>query len=157
VRLHVRNAPERTAKLLRHPSREGCRVLAARADFFIPKKDADQFAKGEAFRLKDLYNCEVVEAGTNFVEAEYLADEGLVEKKVQWVPCNEQAVAARLLVPGELLDENGKYRKDSLGVLEGYCEPECRKLKKGDVVQFERVGFAVLDDERRMAFILTSK
>ena len=69
----------------------------------------------------------------------------------------EQAVAAKLLVLGDLLDENEKYRKESLETLDGYAEAECKKLKKGDVVQFERVGFAILDDERKMTFILTSK
>jgi len=158
VRLHVRNAPERAAKLKRHPAEgSGMRTLDARNDFYIPKRDADLLAKGEMFRLKDLYNCKVVDAGTNFVEAEYVSDEGAVEKKVQWVPQGKQAVAAKLVVLGELLDENEKYRKESLETLEGYCEQECRTLKKGDVVQFERIGFAVLDDEKKMAFILTSK
>ena len=158
VRLHVRNAPERTAKLKRHPSRDdGVRVMAAKNDFYIPKRDADSLSAGEVFRLKDLYNCKVVDCGTNFAEAEYVSDEGTVEKKIQWVACDEQAVAAKLLVLGDLLDENGKYRKESLETLDGYCEAECKKLKKGSAVQFERVGLAVLDDERKMTFILTSK
>ncbi|MFA6329598.1 MAG: glutamate--tRNA ligase [Candidatus Micrarchaeia archaeon] len=158
VRLRVRNAPGREVKLRRHPTAEnGLRTLVAKNDFYIPKRDADALAKGETFRLKDLYNCRVADAGTNFVEAEYVSDEGAVEKKIQWVPQGEQAVAARLLVLGELLDDNEKYRKESLETLEGYCEQECRKLKKGDMVQFERIGFAILDDEKRMSFILTSK
>lgn len=158
VRLHVRNATERTVKLRRHPAEgSGVRKMEAKNDFYIPRRDADLLSNGETFRLKDLYNCRVVDCGTNFVEAEYVADEGVVEKKIQWVPQGEQAIAARLMVLGELLDENEKYRKESLETLEGYCEAECRKLKKGDVVQFERIGFAVLDDEKKMTFILTSK
>jgi len=158
VRLHLRNATERTIALKRHPSVDaGVRTLVAKNDFYIPKHDADLLAKGETFRLKDLYNCKVVDSGTNFVEAEYVSDEGAVEKKIQWVAQGEQAVAAKLMVLGELLDENEKYRKKSLETLEGYCEAECRKLKKGDIVQFERIGFAILDDEKKMAFILTSK
>lgn len=158
VRLHVRGAPGREVLLKRHPSADsGLRTLVAKNDFYIPKRDADLLSKGEAFRLKDLYNCKVVDTGTNFVEAEYVADEGAVEKKIQWVAHGEQAVAARLMVLGELLDGNEKYRKESLEVLEGYAEPECRTLKKGSVVQFERIGFAVLDDEKSRTFILTSK
>jgi len=157
VRLHVRNATERQVNLKCHPSAEaGVRTLVARNDFYVPKRDADLLAKGEMFRLKDLYNCKVVDCSTNFVEAEYVSDEGAVEKKIQWVPQGEQAVAAKLLVLGELLDADEKYRKESLEILEGYCEADCRKLKKGDIVQFERQGFAILDDEK-MAFILTSK
>jgi len=158
VRLHVRNSTERQVKLKRHPSAEaGMRTLVAKNDFYIPKRDADGLSKGETFRLKDLYNCKVIDCGTNFVEAEYVADEGAVEKKIQWVPQGEQAVAAKLMVLGELLDADEKYRKESLEVLDGYCEADCRKLKKGDIVQFERQGFAILDDEKKMAFILTSK
>jgi hypothetical protein len=91
------------------------------------------------------------------VEAEYVADEGTVEKKIQWVGRDGRAVAAKLFVLGELLDENGNYRKESLEVLEGYAEEDCKTLKKGCVVQFERIGFAVLDDEKTRTFILTSK
>ncbi len=158
VRLHVRNATERTVTLKRHPTEDrGVRTIIAKNDFYIPKRDADLLSKGETFRLKDLYNCKVMDCGTNFVEAEYSSDEGVVEKKIQWVAHGEQAAATKLLVLGDLLDENEKYRKESLETLEGYVEAECRKLKKGDVVQFERVGFAVLDDEKKMTFVLTSK
>jgi glutamyl-tRNA synthetase len=159
VRMHVRNAPQKAAQLRRHPSADaGVRTISTASDFYIPKHDADGLSAGEAFRLKDLYNCKVVDAGKNFVEAEYSSDEGAVEKKIQWVVAdNGRAVACRLTVLGELLDENEQYRKESLEVLEGFCEEDCKRLKKGDVVQFERVGFAILDDEKKMSFILTSK
>ena len=31
------------------------------------------------------------------------------------------------------------------------------KLKEGDVVQFERFGFCILNDKKRMSFIFLSK
>ena len=35
---------------------------------------------------------------------------------------------------------------DDASVTEGLCEVDCKDLKVGDIVQFERFGFARLDE-----------
>jgi hypothetical protein len=58
-----------------------------------------------------------------------------------------------------LLNEKGEFNADSLRVEKGKCEAACGELKKGAAVQFERVGYAVLDDAganaTRKRFILS--
>ena len=157
VRLHVRGTTPREAILKKHPINDaGTRKLIAKDSFYIAGSDAEKLAIDETFRLKDLYNVKVLDKGTNFVEAEFAGDEGTVARKLQWVPNDGQAVPAKLLAVSDLLDSEENYRPESLVELDGYCEMDCKKLQKGDAVQFERVGFAVLDDEKKMVFVLST-
>jgi hypothetical protein len=91
------------------------------------------------------------------LEGEYAGEELTAEsKKIQWVAAQE-AIDAELVVVGDLLDERGEFNAESLKTLEGKCEAACAELKKGTAVQFERVGYAVLDDANaaRKRFILS--
>ncbi len=161
VKLHVLGAPKELSelRLRRHPVAElGERTISVSGEFYISQADADGLSEGEEIRLKDLYNVRVLKTGTNFVEAEYSATTGAVGKKIQWVPgSNGAAVPARLVVPSELLDDNGNFRPESLRVFDAFAEPECRKIAQGEAVQFERVGFARLDDREKMTFVLSTK
>ncbi len=70
------------------------------------------------------------------------------DKKVQWVFA-DGAVKTKLLVPGELLNKSGEFNEASLKEVSGYCPPSVLELNEGDVVQFERVGFARLDQKTK--------
>ncbi|MFH1056587.1 MAG: glutamate--tRNA ligase family protein, partial [Candidatus Micrarchaeota archaeon] len=157
VKVLVKNSKETFAKIPKHPSdkEKGYRVLHAQKDFFLSKKDADVLEKGETFRLKELYNVTLLEKSPNGLVCEYAGKE-LKEntKKLQWVPA-ENAVACELVIVGDLL-EGEELNKKSLVVESGFCEEECKKLAEGTVIQFERVGFARLDDSKKMRFILST-
>jgi glutamyl-tRNA synthetase len=144
--------------LKNHPKKPemGERKVSAQNVFYVPAADADALAVGETFRLKDLYNCVLGEKKPDMLVAKYDADEGLAARKIQWVNC-DTAVSCKVKVPRDLLDENGNYRADSMGEDEGVCEPSCRELQDGAVVQFERYGYARLDKkgENGLVFVFS--
>ena len=158
VKLIVDNAPEKEVSIKNHPKKPemGGRKLSVGGEFYIAGSDADALTLQETFRLKDLYNLVVKEKGAGFVRASHDADEGLAAKKIQWVPF-ETAVPCKVKLPGDLLDENGNFRENSMGEDSGFCEPSCRELKQGAIVQFERYGYARLDklEERGLVFIFS--
>jgi glutamyl-tRNA synthetase len=158
VRLHVKGAQKAEVSLRKHPIADrGWRKITAGDSFYIAKKDAEPLAVGESFRLKDLLNAKVTDKGKNFVEAEFVSREGVMQKKIHWVPNNGQALPARLLAPSELFDERENFREESLVTVDGYCEPECKAVRRGESVQFERVGLAVCDDDKKLAFVLSTR
>lgn len=158
VKLTVSGAPQKEAVLKNHPSKQemGGRKLTAGSTFFIAGPDADALQVGELFRLKELYNLTVTEKTSDGIVAKYEADEGIAAKKIQWVPV-ESAVQCKVKVPHDLLDEKGNYRQDSLTSDEGFCEPSCRELPDGAIVQFERYGYARLDkkEDNSLVFIFS--
>jgi len=153
VELVVDGIKKGEVKLRKHPTEKlGERAVEITGRFFISGSDAKNLKKGDKFRLLDLCNVRLIEKG-RVLRGEYFGEEGMEEVKIQWVP--EKHLKAQVLIPSELfIDE--KFNKNSLRVEEGYCEPECGKLKKGSIIQFVRYGFCILDDERRLRFILTN-
>ncbi|VVC00248.1 Glutamate--tRNA ligase [uncultured archaeon] len=158
VKLTVEGAPAKEAVLKNHPTKKemGERKLAAVNTFWIPGADADALIVTELFRLKELYNVTVTSKNADGLVGKYEADEGIAAKKIQWVPV-ESAVACKVKKAGDLLDEKGAYRADSLSEEAGYCEPSCRELADSAVVQFERYGYARLDkkEEHGLVFIFS--
>jgi len=158
VKLTVTGAPAKEAVLKNHPSKQemGDRRMNAGSSFFIAGPDADALQVGELFRLKELYNLTVVEKTADGIVAKYEADEGIAAKKIQWVPV-DAAVQCRVKVPHDLLDDKGNYRADSMTADEGFCEPSCRELPDGAIVQFERYGYARLDrkEDNGLVFIFS--
>lgn len=158
VKLTVTGAPAKEAVLKNHPSKQemGSRKLSAGSSFWIAGPDADALQMSELFRLKELYNLTVVSKGADGIVAKYEADEGLAAKKIQWVPI-ESSVQCRVLVPHDLLDDSGNYNPNSMTEDAGFCEPSCRELPDGAVVQFERYGYARLDkkEDNGLVFIFS--
>ncbi|MDP3742449.1 MAG: glutamate--tRNA ligase [Candidatus Micrarchaeota archaeon] len=105
---------------------------------YVPKTE---IVNGGEMRLKGFASVKIKGKAGNVIEK-------IPEKKVQWVFV-ENAVKTKLLIPGELLNENGDFNEDSLKELSGFCPPSVLELKEGDVVQFERVGFARLDKKTK--------
>ena len=69
----------------------------------------------------------------------------------------ETAVACKVKVPKDLLDEKGEFNPNSMAEDNGYCEASCRQLPDGAVVQFERYGYCKLDkkEEHGLVFIFS--
>jgi len=153
VELLVEDVEKGEVKLKKHPTENlGERTLEITGKFFISGSDAEKLKKGDRFRLLDLCNVKLVEKGKT-LKGEFIGNEGMEERKLHWVP--EKHVKAQVLVPSELFIGE-EFNKDSLRVDEGFCEQECGKLKKGSIIQFVRYGFCILDDEKKMSFILTN-
>lgn len=146
VKVFVEGAPAKKAAIRNHPTKKGMgeRVVEAGSVFYIPAADADSLGVGETFRFKELYNLVVLEKAPEGIKAKYDADEGLAAKKLQWVD-EKSAVPCVVRIAGDLLDESGNFRADSMKEERGFCEPSCRELPAGSIVQFERYGYARLD------------
>ncbi|MFA6531097.1 MAG: glutamate--tRNA ligase family protein, partial [Candidatus Micrarchaeia archaeon] len=168
VKIKVKNAPEQKALLKMHPKNEslGTREIETDGELFIPKRDFDLIAEGETFRLKDLYNAKMIEkktgasteAKTNNTKASgncEFAGDGMVEKKIQWV--TNENVKCEVLIPKDLVDGEGKFREDSLEIVNGICENACLELNIGDIIQFERFGFCRLNKKTKtkLVFVLS--
>jgi glutamyl-tRNA synthetase len=132
VRVRVEGAVPVTAKALLHPADEkrGYRTLEFIRDIYLPRSELAQGAG--AIRLKDLFNIDPEGWGSGIVRytGESLAEAR--EKKtpiIQWLPA-EKAAPCILRTPE--------------GDVQGLCEPGV-KNEIGNVIQFERVGFARID------------
>ncbi|MFO8132969.1 MAG: glutamate--tRNA ligase [Thermoplasmatota archaeon] len=145
VAVHVEEAPETSVALPHHPSRDlGERYIETGTLFYIPGGDAQAIAEGDIFRLKDLYNVEVLETGDDGIGARYAGDELLPgTAKLQWV--TEEHVDMEVWRPGALVGDDGSWNPDSLPVDRGIAEEAARHLSRGDIVQFERYGFVRVD------------
>lgn len=157
-KLAIAGAPAKEAVLHNHPKKPemGERKMAAGENFFIAGNDFDALQMHETFRLKDLYNLTVTAKDVEGIVAKYEGDTGLAAKKIQWVPI-ESAVSCKVKIAKDLLDENGNFRADSLVEETGVCEPACRELSEGDIVQFERYGYVRLDkkEENGLIFVFS--
>ncbi len=147
VHLIVKNAPEETAALKYHPSipELGERTIKTNGEFFIPGDDAQKISSKDVFRLKDLYTVKVDAADSKVIHASAVKPE---EKdslpKFQWV--TQINIPAEILIPGALIDKDENPLPNSLQVVKGLCEEECKNIKKGEVAQFERFGFVKITE-----------
>lgn len=142
VRVKVEDAPETVARPPLHPDDDrGEREIRVEDAVYLESDDVPD--EGERLRLKSLYNVEVVSTdGTPVVR--YIGDDlSLVRDEgvdvVHWLSALEdETVDATLRTP----------EGDETGVVEAAARHE-----RGNVVQFERVGFArVEEDEPLVAF-----
>ncbi|MBU0586487.1 glutamate--tRNA ligase, partial [Candidatus Micrarchaeota archaeon] len=143
VRLKIVGAKPTDCQLKSHPSKDmGMRTIHVADSVYVPKEDFDKIGDGEIFRLKDLYNVKMISKKN--AEAEFAGD-GMVEKKLQWVA--DDYVKTEIIVPNDLLNENGEYNEKSLEIIQGYAEKSITELKEGETIQFERFGFCKLDQK----------
>lgn len=134
LKLHP-NHPERGVRVIELDEREG------ELQVYVPGDEVGRLAEAGRFRLMGLFNVELVEVGEE-LRARYAGDE-LIDPKIQWVPAG-RGVRVKVYVPGRLF-RGDELEPDSMRVEEGVGEEACRRLKPGEVVQFERYGFVRVD------------
>ncbi|MFQ5910129.1 MAG: glutamate--tRNA ligase [Thermoplasmata archaeon] len=127
VKIHLVGKPEdlRVAQAPFHPDfgERGSRPLDVSRDIvFVAKDDLDANV-GKEVRLKDFCNVVLGE------EAEFVSAEVKDIPKIQWSDAE---------VPVKVIMSDGS-------ILEGYGESTLQNAKPGDIVQFERIGFARID------------
>lgn len=143
----------RTIELPVHPKLDnGKRKIEVGKKLFISSSDAQKINVGDIFRLKDLSNLKLNKKEKNKMICEY-SEKSDPQIKVQWV--SEQKIDTTILIPKDLLDENGEFDPESLQKINGYSELDCLNLKVGDIIQFERFGFCRLDkkDKDKLQFV----
>ncbi len=137
VRAVVGGAPHRIAQAMLHPgdASKGTRALSFEGAVMLPGTD---IVPGAAMvRLKDLFNVKITWDGTvsSFAYGgDALADARAVKAHIiQWLPAQQTLPCTLVTMEGEL---------------KGVCEPAVAK-EKGNVVQFERIGFVRIDEVDR--------
>lgn len=109
-----------------YPDR-GNRILNFNKSVYLAKDDV----KNGVFRLMDAVNVNIEKDKISYHSTSFEEARNVKAKIIQWVPLREN-IKAKIIM-------------DDASIKEGLCEADCKNLKVGDIVQFERVGFARLD------------
>jgi glutamyl-tRNA synthetase len=144
VRLMVKDVPrDFTAKLPLHPDHpeRGYREIAVKPEngkvsFNVSSGDFELFKKGSVVRLMELFNVKVTRASKKDVDAVFQSQSyedarRLSAPLIHWLPV-DMGISCDAVMPNASLAK-------------GVAEDECRKLRQGDIVQFERFGFVRID------------
>jgi glutamyl-tRNA synthetase len=137
IKLSIKGAPMTVVKNPLHPSykERGAREYnltpdaSGNIEVYISKKDSLELSDGETIRFMNLFNVKIKKDAAGMF-ADYVPGKILDVKKIQWVA---EHLEAELVTPE--------------GTLKGYCEKAAASVNVGDVIQFERVGFARLDSK----------
>ncbi|MFN7990701.1 MAG: glutamate--tRNA ligase [Candidatus Micrarchaeia archaeon] len=152
VELELSGLGDRTIELKAHPKKDmGIRSIQVGERVFISGSDAAGLKEGDIFRLKDLCNVLLVRKGGTL--AGTVAEDSMVERKIQWVGSDRQECT--VLIPKDLLDGKGEYDPGSLVHVKGFCEGPASLHPPGAIVQFERFGFCRLDRKDPLTFIFS--
>lgn len=133
VKIAVADCPQENfgEEILRpkHPDYEerGNRTLVFDEEVYIPKADCTDGIS----RLMDAVNVEIKGDDVIFHSKSFEDAREAKARIIQWVPAD--AIKAKVVM-------------DDASIVEGLCELDCKDLKVGDIVQFERFGFARLDE-----------
>ena len=135
TKIHIKGAPELKAKLPLHPNGElGFREYKTEQEFLIPNQDFE-IMQNRNYRLMHVLNFKSEEVlkveprDFSFVSQEQ--DSNIDVKFIQWLGADWDNINVSVRMPDN-------------SVVKGLGEPELKKLKVGNVVQFERFGFVRL-------------
>lgn len=132
-KIKIANAKPMNVKVPLHPDDEkrGYRSFKTDDEFYIQ----DALKKGKIYRFMHLFNFK----DNKFLSSEH--DNKLNAQLIHWLPFSKDLVKVELLMP------DGKLVK-------GLGEALLNKIKEGQVVQFERIGFARLDkrEDNKLVF-----
>lgn len=131
-KITIKDAPELKVNVPLHPdSRErGSRIFRTKQEFYIQ----DELKKNVPYRLMHLFNFK----NNSYISTE--KDDALGAKLIHWLPVSKEIADAEILMP-------------DASVVKGVAEEGVKKLKEGDVIQFERVGFCRFDRKEGNKFI----
>ncbi|MEM2886981.1 MAG: glutamate--tRNA ligase [Candidatus Bathyarchaeia archaeon] len=147
IRLRIKSIPltEVTARIPFHPNKEdmGYREIKVKVkdgvvELYISKSDTVILATGNVVRLIGLFNINPISVSDKIVEAvwhsrSYEEAAKLRARLIHWVPIEEN-VAIRVVMP-------------DASESSGYGEKLCETISLGEVIQFERFGFAKFDSK----------
>ena len=94
---------------------------------------------GKILRLMDAVNVSLNGENVIYHSQSFEEARAIKAQVVQWVPA-EDNISAEVVMP-------------DASIVEGFCEPDCRKLSVDDEVQLERFGFARVDEIKQTAHL----
>ena len=167
VKLHIQNGPEKTEyrKQPLHPkdASVGEKDTAYGRELWIERDDANEIAEGEKITLMKWGNAtvhkkETIDGKTVLTATIDENDKDFKKtKKITWLCSSAEAVSTVKLIEFEHLIDKEKIEEDddveklvnkySKHVQTAISEIDVSKLKKGDIFQFERRGFYIVDKE----------
>jgi glutamyl-tRNA synthetase len=106
------------------------------AKFWISKKDVETLGTANVIRLMELFNIKIESVNAYSAQASFVSESYEEARKakaqlIHWVPVGDD-------MPCQVVMPDAK-------IAEGIAETACKNLKTGDIVQFERFGFARID------------
>ncbi|MDW3630137.1 MAG: glutamate--tRNA ligase family protein, partial [Nitrososphaeraceae archaeon] len=154
VKITVKNAMQKEVIFKNHPSIEmGTRKIYVNNVVFISYQDAEKLKNGMEIRLIELYNIKVskIDIGKKEGIVEY-TDNILKENipKIQWV--SEQDLVKYTIVKPNKLFIGDRFNHNSLEVIEGFAESFVTTLSNSTMVQFIRLGFCRIEDNKSAIF-----
>jgi glutamyl-tRNA synthetase len=137
IKITISGAPQLKAKIPLHPDLEkGFREYKTDQEFYLTKTDYDEMKNGN-YRLMHLLNFKVEKISptkpVSFSFTSEATDPKVETKFIQWLPANAENVKTIIRMPDN-------------AIINGLAEPEIKKLKVGDIIQFERFGFCRLNE-----------
>ncbi|MFH1456062.1 MAG: glutamate--tRNA ligase [archaeon] len=135
-KIFVKNAPPQNLELDLHPdNKKGGRIFKTQEEFLITKQDYEELKDKVINRLMDCLNFIKIGDDFKFHSQEYEKYKGSKGKIIHWVPI-EKNVQVEILMPDNTIKS-------------GVAEQGIRKLKEGEIIQFERFGFCRLDKNEK--------
>ncbi len=122
--------PDRGRRALKVKPRSGV------ARVFVSRSDVERLKEGEPIRLMELFNVRITSIPPSALTAVYISESHVEARKlgarvIHWIPSGSG-------IPTDILMPDGS-------TVTGLCEHACSGLRRGDMVQFERFGFARID------------
>ena len=153
-KLTIKNASQKEVIIKNHPSLEmGERKIKVNNIIFISNQDAEKLSKGMEIRLIDLYNIKITWIDKNKKEgiAEYT--DNIIKdniQKIQWVS-DLDSVEYKIIKPNKLFNGD-KFNSNSLETLEGFAESYVTTLPSDTMIQFIRLGFCRIENNKSAIF-----
>jgi len=121
----------------------GVRKINITKRIYISSEDLN-FNEGDIIRLKDFCNIKIIKIGDK-IRANFLSKEIIKGvTKIQWV--NDDYKEIKLLDPKLLYPIKNQIDKNSMKKVSGYVENNISNLELNTIVQFERIGFAKVEN-----------
>jgi len=129
----VHNAPHQNLKLKLHPNYDeyGYRELEVENEFLIMKSDLKELRNDELYRFMDCLNFKKIDDRFEFDSLDYENFKGNGKKIMHFLPAYGNVDIEILM--------------DDATTIKGVAEHSIKKLKVGEIIQFERFGFCRLD------------
>ncbi len=137
VKIHIKGAEKIIAEAPLHPDHpeRGARKFETSDELYISSEDYGQIRKDGDYRLMHLLNFKSEKDRFTFISKEM--NKELNAKMIHWLPADgKQIVNVEIIMP-------------DASIHNGFAERGVEKLKEGEIIQFERVGFCILDKKTR--------
>jgi len=123
--------PERGSRQFKIEPKNG------KVSLWVSRDDVDVLKRGRIIRLMELFNVKIEDVEKGLIEAVFHSEtheEAKMMKAplIHWIP-HDTGIPCKVAMP-------------DASISEGIAEDSCRKLHRGEIVQFERFGFAQIND-----------